>query len=451
MTTEGLNAVAGCDSPGRAADVVFVHGLDGDAISTWQADDDPHYFWPAWLGKRFPAVGVWSLGYAVESSEWTGHSMPLTDRAKWMLDKLELKKLGQRPLLFICHSLGGLLVKEALRTASGSKRAEWRAIVGNTRAILFLSTPHSGANLANWLNYLQSFIRTTISVDELQAHHPRLRELNEWYRDNAPDRGITTFVYCEKLPTRGVLVVDETTADPGIAGVRPIPLDEDHRSICKPRSPNATVFERACRLLETYVLQTPPSTDPTDPAKLSELLLRLWADVNGSWIRVRHVAPPDGETSYFSIAFNNLPGSYPANATFRFWGAEPLNNAPGVSGPLAHTGCDLEVRLGDAGQSPIKVSFRVIDRAGRQWSYAKGDTYLMETVSSDEWRRVKKLEFTKNHWRAFEADGAEHEPGGRPDFTSLRGLVVEVGGAANPARPSAGEGVLLLRGFRLCD
>lgn len=226
--TEGLHRISGCENPDRIADVVFVHGLDGDAFRTWQATDAPKTFWPRWLGEDFPAIGIWSLGYAVSASAWKGHSMPLYDRANHTLDLLELDHLGRRPLAFVCHSLGGLLVKQLLRNARDSTDADWQRITEQTRLIVFLSTPHSGADMASWINYIGTLLRTTVSIEELQAHHPRLRELNSWYRDHATALGISTFVYHEKRKTGGLLVVDETTADPGIPGVRPIPLDENH-------------------------------------------------------------------------------------------------------------------------------------------------------------------------------------------------------------------------------
>jgi len=65
--------------------------------------------------------------------------------------------------------------------------------------------------------------------------------LNIWYRDHVADMGIKNFVYCEEHKTGrlslgfgGILVVDKTSADPGIPDVTPISLDEDHISICKP-------------------------------------------------------------------------------------------------------------------------------------------------------------------------------------------------------------------------
>jgi hypothetical protein len=51
-----------------------------------------------------------------------------------------------------------------------------------------------------------------------------------------------------RLPN-GVLIMDETSAEPNIPGERAIPLDEDHISICKPSSPEAQLYKSISRFL----------------------------------------------------------------------------------------------------------------------------------------------------------------------------------------------------------
>jgi hypothetical protein len=61
-----LIPVANTEDASRVGDVVFVHGLGGNPREYWMADKDKREaFWPAWIGKDVPGVGVWSLGYEV--------------------------------------------------------------------------------------------------------------------------------------------------------------------------------------------------------------------------------------------------------------------------------------------------------------------------------------------------------------------------------------------------
>ena len=242
-----LLKISGCDKQDRELDLIFVHGLDGDGRSTWQADDEQGSFWPAWVGDEFPTIGVWSLAYEVNSSAWKGHTMPLYDRARDCLDRFDLEEIGHRPIGFVCHSLGGLLVKQMLRLAKEFGNKDWQRIGEQTQFIVFLSTPHSGADMANWLSYLGTLLRTSVSIQELEAHNPQLLQLNTWYCNNVGQ--IKTYVYCETRPTHGILVVNETSANPGIQGVYPIPLDADHVTICKPATKTASVYLRVKRLI----------------------------------------------------------------------------------------------------------------------------------------------------------------------------------------------------------
>ena len=70
-----LIPVSNTELTDQAADVIFVHGLDGDARSTWTTPALKDGFWPAWLGAERPDLRIWSVAYDVKSSSWAGYSM----------------------------------------------------------------------------------------------------------------------------------------------------------------------------------------------------------------------------------------------------------------------------------------------------------------------------------------------------------------------------------------
>jgi protein SERAC1 len=268
-----LERIHGTENAQRRGDVVFVHGLNGDARTTWHPKDQPNNFWPDWIGADIPNIGVWSIGYEASSFGWAaGSTMPLADRAVNALFLLDTYGIGtERPVVFITHSLGGLLIKEMLRKAIDNSVPEGRQLAERTRGVIFLSTPHTGSDLAHFVDYMK-FLLPTESVKELKPNEPRLRELNTWYRNNVNKLGIKTQVYCERKPTTagkgwfkgrfGAVVVDVNSSDPGLEGVTAIPLDEDHLTISCPKRESAqykgiSKFVQACFVASASVLEQP--------------------------------------------------------------------------------------------------------------------------------------------------------------------------------------------------
>ena len=237
-----LVAVGGTANPRRAGDVIFIHGLAGDPRKTWSCDGEDG-FWPAWLARERTGIGVWSVGYQVAATAWRGTAMPLFDRANNVLAELSAAGIGSRPVCFIAHSMGGLMVKYMLRNAY-TLAPEFAPIAKSVRGVIFFATPHAGSDAA-LVRYLK-FLRPSIAIRELESNAPALRELNQWYRENAPDLGLATSVFFETRKTAGLQIVDAASADPGLRGVTPIGVDADHGSIVKPRSPQDLVYLR-CR------------------------------------------------------------------------------------------------------------------------------------------------------------------------------------------------------------
>ena len=280
---EGLSALANCESPARVCDVVFVHGLGGGSHSTWACSDAAQGFWPEWIGADFANVGVWTLGYRADASAWTSESMPLADRGTAILETLANEGIGERPIIFITHSMGGILTKQILRHATSFGVKRWEAIARNTRGIAFVATPHAGADLAGFAELARLVLRTNEHVAELRAHHPRLRELHAWFLKFQSDQKVLCRTFCETRELRptvlglslpkGILVVDQTSAEPHVQGEVAIPLDEDHVSISKPSDRSAPLYKSLRRLIDEVLSEGGADAEPARPV-----------DLTGEWI-----------------------------------------------------------------------------------------------------------------------------------------------------------------------
>ena len=188
--------------------------------------------------------------------------MALPERAQSILSLLVGKRLEQTPLIFICHSLGGLVVKQMLRLSTDQHGTHEGKIAENTLGVIFLGTPHVGSNLALWADRFRLFFRKTPAIDDLQLDSPWLLDLNAWYRNHAPKHAIQTLVFVENQPTKGVPVVDKFSGDPGIQDVYPIALDADHIEMCKPEKPSYPMYVRVVRFLEDLILVLPSGEGP---------------------------------------------------------------------------------------------------------------------------------------------------------------------------------------------
>ena len=247
-----LIEIHGAANNAPIGDVVFVHGLGGDPRTTWQHDDQGFtQFWPEWLGEELPNINVWTLGYEASASNWFGTSMSLVDRARGVLDYLDANDVGTRPIVFVVHSLGGLVAKQLLRLSKDAGPGHpSHSVFQNTRGIVFFATPHAGSHLAGYLDTLRLIARRSKAAADLKFNDVHLRDLDAWFRNVARPMGLRIKVYAETSKTNGVLVVDQVSSDPGIEGVYPVPFDADHVSICKLNDTGDPRFKQTLRLVK---------------------------------------------------------------------------------------------------------------------------------------------------------------------------------------------------------
>lgn len=260
----------------RELDVVFVHGLGGDPFSTWRYGKDESTSWPHWLAEEYgERIAVWSFGYPASPTmlrrwkegmkkfigrpydEDAGYSMPLPDRASSALNAMVKRDIGQRPCVFIVHSLGGLVVKYMLNHSHEADQASREhALIANCKAVLFLATPHQGSDLASWLSKFKPYFKT-ITIDELKDNESHLRDLYQRYQQRANKYQIDTRSFFESRATSGaVVVVKPDSANPGV-GKEPLPHDADHVSIARPKQKDDAVVLEAKELIEAQLRSNP--------------------------------------------------------------------------------------------------------------------------------------------------------------------------------------------------
>jgi uncharacterized protein YjbI with pentapeptide repeats len=283
----GLLSISSPLTAERQLDVVFVHGLGGDPIETWRSGTDENTSWPHWLALEFGSqIGVWTLGYAAAPTKLrglraalfgsedpdAGAAMSLPRRAENALDRLVGAGIGQRPVCFITHSLGGLLVKSILRRAADSASAPERLqVVEQCCGVLFLATPHHGSRLADLASAFRLYFPTVNTLD-LKDNDDHLMDLYEWYRGYAPSHQILTRSYYENKETKGVVVVvPRSSADPGVTGETargPTPLDRDHLEISKPRNRTDQAYLGSTQLIRLILKGAIPETAPAQPSAI---------------------------------------------------------------------------------------------------------------------------------------------------------------------------------------
>ena len=232
-----------CSGSAPTVDILFVHGLKGDPESTWTSEGSDEY-WPKWLCDDFPTVAIYSLGYPASIfKKWVKREMDIFERAASALDYLAAKGIGNRPVVFITHSLGGILAKAILRKSDESDDDDWKKVSTATRLMVFLATPHTGASLASVLEFVFPQFSSK-HIDLLSNEVGILEDINLHYRNYVNNRDdFKTATYYEKYKAKNsILVVSRESADPGVKGTTPVATDKDHINICKPHDRNDPVY-----------------------------------------------------------------------------------------------------------------------------------------------------------------------------------------------------------------
>ncbi|XP_074041003.1 protein SERAC1 isoform X2 [Leptinotarsa decemlineata] len=236
-------------------DVVFIHGLLGGVFYTWRQRNKSQNILSI-IGKKEKkginyetSLSMWASICPTEKVKFT-----LEERSDDLLKKLLDAGLGQRPIVWVTHSMGGLIVKNILSKAFDCDNLAVKNVCLNTRGIVFYSTPHNGSRLANLSQATALLLWPSVEVRELRENSPQLRKIHEKFLKivQAVPMKIVTFVETKSTVVTAMklnfLLVEPNSGNPGVGEYYEVP--QDHLGICKPLTKHSFLYQKVLHILK---------------------------------------------------------------------------------------------------------------------------------------------------------------------------------------------------------
>lgn len=193
-------------------DVVAVHGLQGHPFRTW-THENGNLWLKDDLPEDVPSARILTFGYdstiAFSRSVATIEDIALQLLAGLRIERENDKAIeARRPVVFVCHSLGGIVVKKALVLAhERSSNSGFKDILDNTKAIAFLAVPHRGSKTADYAHTLANALKVasigtsanTALLAGLKKNSPMLEDISKQFVERGKYLRIYTFYEIKKM------------------------------------------------------------------------------------------------------------------------------------------------------------------------------------------------------------------------------------------------------------
>ncbi|OBT46051.1 hypothetical protein VE00_03699 [Pseudogymnoascus sp. WSF 3629] len=250
------------NNPGKdvCADIIAVTGLAGHAFGSWA-----HSAQKMWLRDYLPRDIQNRARILIYGYESQLHGANMTKRIisdygnSFTQSLMDLRTIHlDRPLILIGHSLGALIIKQAITDLEPSIRSHLPV-----RTLIFFGAPHNGLEVTA-LETLVKGRPTQTLISELKRESPTLTGLSERFRHVAKDMTIHT--YYESRPTSTVaegpdgqwerrgeakVMVERSSA---LLNFEPektrIKVDGDHKEIARLRRGQGGVYPNILRIIK---------------------------------------------------------------------------------------------------------------------------------------------------------------------------------------------------------
>ena len=237
-------------------------------------------FWPQdLLPQVFPQARILTWGYNVQLK----HMLTSTSKesifqhAGVLLSDLALLRTSsadkQKNLIFIAHSLGGIVVKDAL-SRSRNETTWIDEILPATIGVIFLGTPHHGSKKASLAKQVMKLAKTfyqdtdTKIIRALEEKSDVLERVTRGFGQVLSAGKIKVHSFQEADKTNGIMIVEKHSSAIGYLDETTGTIHADHRNMAKFRSDDDRGFQSVVAVLHRWLEETNQSqAQPSIAAK----------------------------------------------------------------------------------------------------------------------------------------------------------------------------------------
>ncbi|MDE4620858.1 alpha/beta fold hydrolase [Sinorhizobium meliloti] len=273
--------------PRNATTIVFVHGLFSSNETAWLHPSG--LFWPKLVcdETQLRDIGVYLFSYRTDVHSGTFSLENAVDamRERFRLDGLfENDNVGSG-LIFVCHSMGGILARRFV-VAQQLALVDRKIPIG----LFLIASPSLGSEYANFVEAIAPFYNAQIDI-------LRFSQENQWL--NALDKDFINIKEGERLPIFGKELVEDNFIGTNrffrkrqivqpISGARyfgePVKIEHtDHFTIAKPASPQSIQHRLLVEFANTVARRhrQDQSRERPAPFESDNPVLLEWSDVLG--------------------------------------------------------------------------------------------------------------------------------------------------------------------------
>eukprot|EP01084_Bolivina_argentea_P002926 5465_1 len=257
---------------------ILLHGLGGDIKSSW-TNKQNHITYSELLAKKYPHSKIISYGYPTSFNEGFENIVSLKERGELFVKALTsyIKDHKTKPIIFIAHSMGGLVVKHGLIYSSQRQTYSASNIVANrlyniykrTIGIIFYGTPHLGSQIASLYSKfkLLPYFGPSNDIKQLRTDNCVLIDLKKEFRGivekHPRHKHIKIMSFIElhgtAIPSKRIVHETSSSCDLSEEIETLMKLEYNHVEMCKPANENDQRFvHSACfidDLLDKHVIK----------------------------------------------------------------------------------------------------------------------------------------------------------------------------------------------------